>query len=225
MDTDELRILTKTELECILHKFHLPKSKTKEDMIKHILLHYNALKKYISYDYIKQLGYEGRDGKTFLAKNDNKEEFAIKIFKDGKSQKSIFKEAELQMKAYPIAPKVYEVEPNGKYIVMEKLDYTLLDILKKQNYVLKPSQQQRIIKLFSQLDALGVFHADPNPQNFMVKNNKWYMIDYGLAKPIKKNETPNMKYMPIGFYLQLKRLLPNISLEIIELHCDKTCIS
>ena len=58
------------------------------------------------------------------------------------------------------------------------------------------------------LDKINIFHGDPNPANFMIKDGKLYIIDYGFAKIIDKKlykklrtNTPNNKFMILGFII------------------------
>ena len=69
---------------------------------------------------------------------------------------------------------------------MEKLDTSILDIIKENNLRLPVKYQSQIIKIIKKLDEIGIFHGDPNPLNFMVTNNKVNIIDFGFAKEIDK---------------------------------------
>lgn len=226
--------LTATELKNIGNKFNLPIStiRKKSDLIHIISSRYYQLSKYMKYSYIKQLGFEGLDGRTFLVRDDDGHEYAIKIYKDTKEPRQIEKEVELQIKAggCGVAPRVIEYSSMGKFIVMEKLTITLYHLFRKQNNSLSSKQQKAIIKLFRELDKCRVFHGDPNPLNFMRRNGTWYAIDYGFATEIdskciaRYGPTPNLSYMPTGLYLKFKEIYPNIKLEYIEKHIDKTFI-
>lgn len=223
-DLNELPII---QLKQIAKKFNVQTNTNKHKLIQNILEQYYDIKKYISYTYIKQLGAEGKDGRSFLAKNEHGEEFAIKIFKKNKSSIQIEREAQLQKIAseYGISPKIKEYDSQGKFIVMDKLDVNLYDLFCKQNGKLTKGQQKEIINLFKKLDKCGVFHADPNPLNFMNKHGKWYIIDFGFAKLINNNliakygETPNITYMPLGFKLKLQEIHKDVKLDYIEQYC------
>ena len=86
----------------------------------------------------------------------------MKTFKKNKSSSKLKKEAKLQEMAseYSIAPKVIEIDTVSKYIVMEKLDIHLLDVIKKQKRDITKSQQKQIINIFKCLDKAKVFHGD-----------------------------------------------------------------
>ncbi len=226
---DELEELDTQSLKTIAQKFKVSHRGDKNTVIHNIYDRYCDIKKYISYTYIKQLGHEGKDGRTFLALNDQNQQVAIKIFRKNKKSAAIEREVKLQKIAaeYGISPKILDYDGDGKYIVMEKLDINLYDCFRKQNGQLTTSQQKSIIALFHKLDQCKVFHGDPNPLNFMKKDKKWYVIDFGFAKPINKNtivrygETPNIKFMPFGFLLKLRGVHKDAKLEYIESFCTK----
>ena len=94
---------------------------------------------------------------------------------------------------------------------MEKMDYSLLDLIKKYKGKIPKKYQQEIINIINKLDTINIFHGDPNPCNFMFKNNKLYLIDYGFAKKIDTKlvekhgtKTPNKRFMIIGLLIKLK---------------------
>jgi predicted Ser/Thr protein kinase len=228
---EDLHILTIPELSRVCKKFNIAISGSqinKTYLITLIRERYNQIRKYKKYTYIQQLGREGKDGRTFCALSETGQEVAIKIFSTTKNSKSIEREAKLQMIAaqHGIAPQIIEYDPDGKYIVMEKLDTNLFDLFKQQNGSLTRSQQKSLIQLFQALDKCKVFHGDPNPLNFMSKNGKWYVIDFGFSKPINKTtiprygETPNMTYMPLGFKLKLQKIYDQVKLDYIERFCN-----
>ena len=162
---------------------------------------------------MKKLGDKGKDGLVYLVERDNKQ-YAMKTFRENRSSALIKKEAELQRKASEvgISPGVIGVDTVFNYIVMELMDTNLLDIMKKQNKNIAKNYQLQLIRIFKKLDEIGIFHSDPNPLNFMVKNRKMYVIDFGFAKNIDKNVikkygmTPNLSLMTLGFILKLKDL-------------------
>ena len=183
----------------------------------------NALKEYekykdkktSKYNKIKQLGEQGKDGITFLVETPKGEKLAMKTFKNSKSVDLIKEEAYLQSLAadQDISPYIFEVDTVLKYIIMEKMDCHLKDVMKKQNGNLTKSQQLAIIHIYEKLDIAKVFHGDANILNYMFFNNKLVIIDFGMSKEItpaliKKlgTSTPNMSIMLLGFVLKLKEL-------------------
>ena len=159
-----------------------------------------------------KIGYEGKEGTVYNVKKGSKY-YAMKKFKKDKSENKIKLESDLQKIASKdyLSPKIYDVDLENKYIVMDKLDKNLFDILKENNGKLSSKHQKRMIEIFKALDKLGVYHGDPNPLNFMEKEGQLYIIDFGFGSNIDKklcnklkSKTPNLSYMPIGFLLKIK---------------------
>lgn len=228
---EDLKQLSKNQLVKLAKEYKLPSTGTKEELIDSIYEKYCDTKKYRKYKFIRQLGREGKDGRTFLAVDKNKKEVAVKVFRKDKSARSIEKEAKLQMKAAEIgiSPKVFDYDGEGKYIAMELLDINLYDCFRNQGGELTIPQQKEVVRLFERLDECGIFHGDPNPLNFMKKGRRWYIIDYGFAKPINERvrfrfgSTPNMKYMTLGFLIQLRNVRPETKLKYIRKTIEETC--
>jgi tRNA A-37 threonylcarbamoyl transferase component Bud32 len=139
----------------------------------------------------------------------------MKTFNKRKSSENIKKEAELQAKASEkgISPKVIDVDLVSNCIIMEKMDEHLFDVMKKQCGNLTENQQKQILEIFIKLDDACVFHGDSNILNYMLKNNKIYIIDFGMSKHINdklkkklKEDRPNFTLMNLGFILKLKDL-------------------
>lgn len=170
----------------------------------------------LKYKILKQLGEPGKEGVTFLVERvkDGKI-FAMKTFKKTKSKKNILQEANCQNMASKlgICPKVVDIDLENNFIVMDKLDDHLYDVMKKQKGNLMKSQQQQIYNIYKKLDEANVFHADSNILNYMFKDEKLFIIDFGMSKIIdekmkKKLNTghPNKNLMTLGFVLKLKEL-------------------
>jgi len=189
----------------------------------------NKLESKGRYNLITQLGSKGKEGTTFHVKNKRGDEFAMKTFAKSKSSNTLQKEAYYQSQAakHGIAPKIKEINETEKFIVMDKLDRNLFDIIKKNNGEIPEHFQKEIINVISKMDQTGVFHGDPNPANFMIKGNNMYMIDYGFARDIDdklirkyKTETPNQKFMILGLILKLKEIYrdhnPNIEYKVLS---------
>lgn len=168
------------------------------------------------YTVLNQIGNKGKEGVTYLVKRkkDGKE-FAMKTFKKNKSKKNILHEANCQniVSKFGICPKVIDVDLENNFIVMEKLECHLYEIMKKQKGNLTKNQQQQIFNIFKKLDEANVFHADSNILNYMMCGDKIFIIDFGMSKIIddnlkKKLETyhPNKNLMTLGFILKLKEL-------------------
>ena len=151
-------------------------------------------RKYIEENYLTS-GKKGKEGTTFVATGKSGKEYAIKLFKATKSSNKLRDEAEYQMLAaeYGISPRVFAVNTETKYIVMEKMEETIVDYMKRK-YPEKDSkkpldvkQQKRIIEICEKLDCAKVVQNDGNPLNLMVdKKGTIMVIDFGFAKAIDK---------------------------------------
>lgn len=186
--------------------------KTKKVLVKEIIK-----EKDNRYIRINQIGNTGKDAKTYLIKLNNKK-LALKQFKKRKSSNRILEEAELQILAAQskISPKVIDIDVTNKYIVMEKLDRHLIDI--KSDKVLSLDDQKQLIKIYKKMDEIGIFHGDANPLNYMFKNKKLYVIDFGMSKKIDNKlvkkmgtKTPNLDIMTTGMVIKLIKMDYSIS--------------
>jgi tRNA A-37 threonylcarbamoyl transferase component Bud32 len=172
-------------------------------------------KKVDKYTRIRQLGNKGKEGTTYLVRDHKEKEFAMKTFRKTKSSNMLKNEYVLQKQAASVgvAPRVVEYDSVSKYIVMEKMDLHLVDLMKKQKGNLLRNQQLQILDIFEKLDKVNVFHADSNILNYMIKGKKIYLIDFGFSKEItsrlcKKLGTdyPNMRMMTLGLVLKLMEM-------------------
>ena len=225
MDSKYLHNLSYTDLKKIAEGMEIEIDRKKDTLIENILVCFRKYEDYRKekidkYKKINQLGNEGKEGITFLVKTKEGRQYAMKTFRKTKSSTRLRLEAELQEKAsiLGIAPKVVEIDTVSKYIVMEKLDKHLYDVLKEQDGNLTEDQQKQIIHIYKSLDEAEVFHGDSNILNYMFKKNKLYIIDFGMGKEIDSKlkrklgtDTPNMTLMNLGFILKLKELECNPS--------------
>ena len=233
MDYSQLEKYTCSELKILAEKMDLRVYRGKSDLIRVIT---DAFKEYEDYkkekidkyERFEQLGEKGKEGTTFLVRNREGKEYAMKTFRKQKSSKNLKKESELQKIAAAIgaSPEIIEIDTVSKYIVMEKMDTHLVDLIKKQEGILTKHQQKQIISIYKKLDRAQVFHGDANLLNYMCKGRKLYIIDFGMAKEITPNlikklgtETPNMQIMTLGLALKLKNLkYPKASYSYILKH-------
>ena len=197
----------------------------KKQFIKHII---HCFQKISQSDYKKicQIGNKGKDGVCYMI-NYNSRKRVMKQFKKNKSSKNILLEYQLQKKAskHGISPRVYHIDIDNKCIIMEKMDQNLFEILRQNNGELSENLQNYIVYLINKLDQIGIFHGDPNPSNFMIKDKKLYIIDYGFGrnidqKLINKHNTKhiNRKFMILGLLLQLKQLFNQTNYHILKKH-------
>lgn len=229
MDYAKLEKLDYSELKDISSRMYLKHTRSKKDCLEKII---EAFKEYENYKKSKidkykkgkQLGLKGKEGIVYSVKTKNGREYAMKTFKKSKSSKTLLTEMELQKLAskYGISPKIIDHDTVTKYIVMEKLDIRFIDTVKKQKGKLTKIQQNQILEIIKKLDNCKVLHNDPNPLNFMFKDNKLYIIDYGFAKKIDEKlikkyntNTPNRKFMLPGFLLKMREIFPNARYNIL----------
>jgi tRNA A-37 threonylcarbamoyl transferase component Bud32 len=220
MDFKYLQNLSYNNLVKIGEDMGISVSKRKDELIDSILVCFKEYEEYKKekidkYTRVKQIGNKGKEGVTYLVKTQGGKTFAMKTFKKTKSSDRLIQEAELQERAseFGISPEVIDVDTVSKYIVMEKLDKHLVDIMEEQKGDLTEDQQKQIINIYKKLDQAKVFHGDSNILNYMLKKNRIYIIDFGMSKYIddklmKKlgTNTPNFTLMNLGFILKLKEL-------------------
>lgn len=172
---------------------------------------------------IKQLGVSGKEGTTYLVVNDNGDPYAMKTFKSSKSAKKIEQEKNFQVLAASngISPKVYDYDLDHKFIVMDKLNKTLLQLVSEQKGQLTRTQERKLYNLYEKLDNIKVFHNDANPLNVMEgKDGNLYMIDYGFSKFIKDGKSLNTALMPAATIIWLKKFFPNIKATFLRQKVD-----
>lgn len=184
--------------------------------------------------YVKknQLGMKGKEARTFLVEDKFGCEYAMKVFRKNKSTDKLAEEVVLQRRCSNkgISPKIIDYDTNKKFIVMEKMDFHLLDVLQEMNGNLSETFQTQILRIFKILDSLNVFHGDANPLNYMIKNGKIFLIDFGYSKHIddtlrKKlgSKHPNSELMLLGFILKLKDMnCPPSSYNILKRHIKES---
>lgn len=218
MDYKKFEKYTLTELKKIATKMDLPPRRSKEEMLNDII---KAFKEYEYYKKTKldkykrngRLGNKGKEGITYMVTTKNGKQYAMKTFKKTKSSDTLINEYMFQKRAAvaDVSPRVVEYDTVSKYIVMEKMDKHLIDVINKQKGNLTKIQQERIISIFRKLDECKIFHGDANMANYMMKGRQIYIIDFGFAKEINSRfvkkfgtQTPNMDIMLVGFILKLK---------------------
>jgi predicted Ser/Thr protein kinase len=221
MDYTFLTTYTFQELKKMAKDMDLPSKRSKSDYLLEIKdafkdYEYYKKKKMDKYTRIKRLGNKGCEGTIYLVVDKKNREFAMKTFKKTKSSNLLKIEYSLQKKVAcsGISPRVVEYDSVSKYIVMEKMDTHLIDLIKKQKCHLTRNQQLQIIEIHKKLDDSRVFHGDFNIFNYMIKDKTIYIIDFGCSKEINYNlikklgtNKPNMKILTIGIVNKLKELM------------------
>jgi predicted Ser/Thr protein kinase len=236
MDYSLLKETTFGDLKKMATEMGLQSRKSKIEYIADIQKAFGEYEKYKTtkvdkYTRIRQLGNKGKEGTTYLVRDVNDIEFAMKTFRKSKSSNTLKNEYTLQKIASKagIAPRVVEYDSVSKYIVMEKMDVHLSDVMKKQEGNLLKWQQNQIIDIFKALDKVGVFHADSNILNYMMKDKKIYLIDFGFSKEITSRlckklgtDSPNMRMMTLGLVLKLRDMkCPPSSWKYLKCHISK----
>ena len=218
--------LRKTDLVSLLDSHTKPVEKKKIEYESHFLrLKHEGADTYIK---LGQLGKPGKEGTVYLVfDGDTLQKYAMKTFRKKKSGNTLEREAYMQYLAAKegISPDIIQYNPVEKYIVMETLNNTLMEILAKQSGRLTLNQQKQIIELYQRLDSIGVMLNDANPLNIMEKDGRFYTIDYGFAKftnhkDFKNYPKPNYQLMPVGLLLWLKNKYPIAGFDYIRSHID-----
>jgi len=165
---------------------------------------------------------KGKDGE--IKKGDK---VISKVFKKSKKSSDIENEYNFLSKAYRlgVSPKPLECVSSGtqKYILMERLDETLFDQMKK-NGGLSDENQREMIRILHLLDKNRIFHGDISPLNFMTKkgDKKLYIIDFGMSQDmtpefIRENSRhANVKMGITVFILKLRELVPTFDPVILK---------
>jgi len=209
-----------SELKNFASRLDIRPRKSKSEMISDIsktLSEYEEYKKEKLDRYVKisQLGESGKEGTTQLViDKKNNREYAMKCFRKAKSSRTLKREYSFLRKAGKsgVSPRAVDYDTVSKYIVMEKMDTHLYhEILKTKK--LSKKHQVRILKIFSTLDQLKIFHNDANLMNYMIKDGVVYLIDYGFAREITPKvekelgtKNPNSTLMTVGLIKKLKEL-------------------
>jgi len=174
----------------------------------------DILKEYII---ISKLGTPGKDGIVLCVySTKDKRQYAMKVFKKGKSLKNIKQEIFFQKKAarHGLAPPIIWDTPDEKnrLFIMEKMSDTLESVLRTQRGTLTKAQTKQIIVLVRRLDDIHILHNDENiGKNMMVNSSgHFYFIDFGFSKKIKKNTQTNMGLLTVIDRLLKKPVFHNV---------------
>lgn len=191
--------------------------KSKPDLYQMILKHFSVEEREIQptkrkciYKKIKQIGRGGTDSTVYLTKKGSKE-YVMKTFHSNVKKADIKKEVQNQLLAKGLSPEVIDFDYDDRYIIMEKMDTHVVDYITKNKGKFPLKHQKRLIELFTSLDNNGIYQSDPNILNYMLKDDKIFMIDFGMSKSINKSlikkmgtNNPNMKYTLLSFICKLK---------------------
>ena len=73
-----------------------------------------------------------------------------------------------------------------RYLVIERLDANLEDVLRSQGSITNKAASQyglQIIKILKALHDKNVLYVDMKPENLMIKESKVYCVDFGISSP------------------------------------------
>jgi serine/threonine protein kinase len=116
------------------------------------------------------------------------------------------REARLMAKLrHPHAAMIYDsgTLPDGRlYIVMEYVEgTTLADILKREGrlpYKKAVDIAASICEVLSEAHSVGIIHRDLKPANIMLNNNGVFVLDFGIAKMLNKDNAESMRLSMTG---------------------------
>lgn len=143
----------------------------------------------------------GAEADVFFSMHANRP-YVTKVYKYSPGFQ-IMKEIEMQRLCahHGLSPHIYQVDFSERSVVMQAFPMTLLSFLLRygEDESRCATVQRNVLELWAKLDALGVFHNDPNLRNYLVDPNslRVYAIDFGLSIPCTA-ETTNTKCNPIG---------------------------
>lgn len=159
-------------------------------------------------------GPNGKPGSCFKVKKGRGHKvFVMKVYKSNKSEAALETEIQLQdlVSKKKIAPAIRDCSMEHKYIIMDMLDTSLKTILITKGGLDK-HQQKMLLNIHLCLDRVGVFHGSPKLTNYMYKEDKFYIIDFGDARSITaklceklNTDTPNTTVMTAGLIINLKK--------------------
>ena len=139
------------------------------------------------YECIEQIG-KGKFGIVFKGKHEKTGTY-VAIKTECQRGLSILK-YETTMLNYLYSKKVHSIPniywyglfENVQYLVMSFYDCSLYDFIYKSDN--PPNLEQTmhsLLRVFYSVHEAGVVHRDIKPQNFMMKNNAFFLIDFGMA--------------------------------------------
>lgn len=215
-----------TKLKEIAENMDLKPKRSKKRMIEEISKAFDEYEEYKRETIDKYTKKSRISSRIHIVTDEKNIEYVMKTFRKRKSSKKMQQEYEYQQLAFQneVAPKVYEIDTVNKYITMEPMEKSLIDLITKQKGILRKKQQERIVEIFLTLDRIGIYHGKPDLKNFMVKNKEILIIDFGSAVKIdrkliarKKSANPNMSSSLPKFIKKLRdKKLPEQCYKYLE---------
>ena len=164
-----------------------------------------------------------------------KKEFALKVYRKSKDKQEILNEIKNQIKCSNISlsPYIYNLFSIGNKtaVVMEKLPELFTTNVVKNKGIITLKKQKEIIKLYNNLDKIGLYQSDPNLLNLMYGDDKKLkMIDFGMVKKIDKklvkslgSSKPNIKYCLLSMIINLNKV--NCPCEYLERYYENFVVN
>ena len=145
----------------------------------------------------------GMFGKVFVTRHKfTNELFALK--QDTTKDKLVLHESKIlkTISTHPNIPKFkwYGLVNNLQSMVIELLDISLtnkVNINKEHNLALFNKHKIDILNVIEFIHSKGIIHRDIKPDNFMFKNGKIYLIDFGLATYFNSYDGRNIEHKPL----------------------------
>tara|TARA_B100000963_G_C22624327_1_gene671558 strand:+ start:2278 stop:3225 length:948 start_codon:yes stop_codon:yes gene_type:complete len=148
---------------------------------------------------VQEVIYSGINSKVCIGKHLYTNEIVIIKFEDSKTKNMLQHEAEIylylmrqKLKMRIPKFKYYGILQNYNYIILEKMDYSLNDIIKKHKITLDDTLKIgiQILELLSKFHSQRLIHRDIKPENIVFdKKGNVYLIDFGLST------TYNLSYL------------------------------
>ena len=147
---------------------------------------------------VSEVIHDGKLSKVCIGKHINKNENVIIKFEDNRETNLLEHEAGIYLHLMRHVPKLnipkfktFGVLENYNYIVIEKMDYSLYDIIQKHSITLEDTLTIGIQLLFllKKFHSQKLVHRDIKPENIVFdKKHTIYLIDFGLSTTYNKDQ-------------------------------------